>query len=471
MGRFLFDIPENWELQDRQARTVHVVGIDGIPWPCKVNLDGRTLVIQRNRDESGHVFVAFPFEKYGDLVVSTGTLPESPQSYCLVTELARGTANRLRNQIAVWQDGGLKIAEEIHELTRESVSLLGQAILQSDKKSKSETARRALEKSMAAIFEISKSFGEQIVPVRRQQATEARFWMGVRSGQEPQLQSSLDCKFADLVQLPSGSIESAPSKPTILGPLLDASPNGFSEKLLALDDFEARKAQVLAGTRDVFKRLPSSVKLVHAVSGLNGTGHRHLSYPQQLQLTSELIQTIEDSSSELPVMISFDNPWAERLAWSVGGTHPLQIADSLLRRGVRISMLGLDINLDYWPSGSAIRDPLQWIELIDVWSQLGLPLVICIRTPSGESDSNGVAGGSGSAVNRPRSVLSDEQRFEVLRKVIPMLIARPIVHGIVWQQWGDTDDPRFPDGGLVDSFGKEKSSCGFIKELRSDWLS
>ncbi len=470
MGRFLFDIPESWELQDRQARTVHVVGIDGIPWPCKVNLDGQTLFIQRNRDESGHVFVAFPFEEYGELVVATGTLPESPQSYCLVTELARGTANRLRNQIAIWQDGGLGISDEVHQLTAEAVRHLGAAILHSDKKSKSETARISLERSMTAIFKIAQEFGKQIVPVRRQQATEARFWMGVRAGVGKQFAPSLECGFADLVQLSSDQIEQAPSKPTVLGPLLDASPNGISEKLLALDDFEARKAQILAGTREVFKRLPSSVKLVHAVSGLNGTGHRHLSYPQQLQLTSELIQTIEDSSSDLPVMISFDFPWAERLAWSVGGTHPLQIADSLLRRGVRISMLGLEINLDYWPGGSAIRDPLQWIELIDIWSQLGLPLVICLRSPSGERTTDGASGGSSSSIYHPRSVLRDEQRFELLETVIPMMIARPIVHGIMWQQWGDADDSRFPGGGLVDASGDAKTSIEFFQRLEADWL-
>jgi hypothetical protein len=469
MGRFLFDIPEDWDLQDRQARTVHVVGLDGIPWPCKVNRDGQTLIIQRNRDESGHVFVSFPFQRYGDMVVSTGTLPESPQSYCLVTELARGTANRLRNQISLWEEGGLSIRDEVRALTAQAVHHLSVAISSSDKKSKSETARKSLECSMEAIFGLSGDFGRQIVPVRLQQATEARFWTGVCTGRGEQFEASVNCDVADLVQASSDQLQKLSDKPAILGPLLNASPDGMSDRLLALDDFEARKAQVLAGTREAFRDLPASVKLVHAVSGLNGTGHRHLSYPQQLQLTIEVIQAIEDSSADLPVMISFDFPWAERLAWSVGGTHPLQIADSLLRRGVRISMLGLEINLDYWPGGSAIRDPLQWVELIDVWSQLGLPLVVCLRSPSGDATQIGSADSS-REVNQPRSVLSDEQRFELLQTVIPMLIARPIVHGVVWQQWRDDDDPRFPLGGLLNADGSEKKSMSFLKQLKAEWL-
>ena len=88
MGQFLFDVPEKWPIKSRQAASIHIVGIDGIPWPCKVNLDGNTLVIQRNRDESGRVFISFPFSAYGEIVVATGTLPESSNPYCLVTELS-----------------------------------------------------------------------------------------------------------------------------------------------------------------------------------------------------------------------------------------------------------------------------------------------------------------------------------------------------------------------------------------------
>ena len=57
-------------------------------------------------------------------------------------------------------------------------------------------------------------------------------------------------------------------------------------------------------------------------------------------------------------MVSFDFPWAERLASAVGGSHPLQIADSLLRQGTQISFLGIEVNLGYWPNGSMMRDPL-----------------------------------------------------------------------------------------------------------------
>ncbi len=125
------------------------------------------------------------------------------------------------------------------------------------------------------------------------------------------------------------------------------------EEWIRLDDYLARRDTILADCRKQLEQLPETASLIHLVSGLNGIGHRHLSYPQQLQISIDLLQLVDESLIELPVMVSFDFPWAERLASSVGGVHPLQIADSLLRQGLRISFLGLDINLDYWPNGSA----------------------------------------------------------------------------------------------------------------------
>ena len=97
MGEYRFRIPGYWDLESRHARTVHVIGLDGIPKPCNVQERDKTLVVARNQNESGKVYIAYPFTTRGELTICTGTLPESPNEYHLATELARGTINRLRN--------------------------------------------------------------------------------------------------------------------------------------------------------------------------------------------------------------------------------------------------------------------------------------------------------------------------------------------------------------------------------------
>lgn len=465
MGIIKFDLPEHWTLEKRHASSLHVVGLDGVAWPCRISRADSQISIQRNRDESGHVFVAFPFHDFGELVVSTGTLPESHTCYSLTLELARGTLNRLRNQLSNWQEGGMEVsALQLQQVERATVGF-EQAIFSARLTDAERRASESLDAAMNAIFGLSQAFAEQVTPLRKSQVNVPKFWLGARLGRWHDSAAQTIGSDFEILQFPSPEHIHRHVQNAIVGPLLDASPHGLSQRLQDVDDFDARRSMLIADVREKMGRLPQSVKLIHAVSGLNGTGHRLLSYPQQLQAAIDVLQTIEDSGNKIPTMVSFDSPWSERLAWSVGGVHALQIADSLLRRGVALTMLGLDIHLDYWPNGSLAREPLQWLDLIDLWSQLGLPLVICLRAPFGNP---GSSGGAGDVVaNLPRGGMDDAARLKLLETVIPMLLARPSVQGIVWQQTLDDDDLRYPGSGLLDAGLIEKAPLQMFRRLRA----
>ncbi|HMP80062.1 MAG TPA: hypothetical protein PKD54_11465, partial [Pirellulaceae bacterium] len=234
---------------------------------------------------------------------------------------------------------------------------------------------------------------------------------------------------------------------------IDASPEGLAEPFRQFSSFEERRSAILKFAGQLLRQLPTDVQMIHAISGLNGTGHRWMSYPQQLQLAVDLMELIDDACPGTESMISFDSPWAERLAWSVGGNSPLAIADTLLRRGLNITAFGLDIQLDYWPAGSLPRDPLQWLELVDLWAQLGLPLIInlCAPSPAPVRDDT-----SGDIAGPVRGSLSDDQLIQLLGIVLPLLVARPAVSGICWSHLRDGDDPRFPLAGMMDEHNRPK---------------
>ena len=334
---------------------------------------------------------------------------------------------------------------------------------------------------MDAIFALCNHFGKTISEFRVSQQDVPPFWFAITLSHGPRLRHA-DTRCFDLFQTSSELLPgtSECDQKLILGPLLDASPGAtVGSDADRLPDFEMRKRSVRETCRQRLTEISEKTSLIHAVCGLNGIGHRHLSFSQQVQLTAEILDTIDDSSADVPVLVSFEYPWAERLASSVGGIHPLQIADSLLRQGGPIGFLGLDINLDYWPCGSLTRDPLQWIDLIDVWSQLGLPLVLCMRIPQrvnaglgdGNIDSNGGRRSESKEVqesrNSVRCNLSDEQRLELLDTILPMMIARPGVHGMIWRQWQDNDDKRFPGGGIADVNGHAKVIATRIQHTAS----
>lgn len=492
MGEFRFRIPKFWELETRHARTVHVVGIEGIPRPSSVSQVDDLLIVKRNQNESGKTYIAYPFSKRGELTICTGTLPESDNVYDLVTELARGTINRLRNQTSIWEEGGLGIPSTVRELTRKAIARMSQAATGAQD-GRQEAARDALEFAIDAIFELSNRFGTDIAEFRVSESEIPSFWMATTSPEDVGvIESTFDILAVQPGQLQDSAVASQ-GRRSIVGPLLDASPHSaFSTDH---EDFSSGRAKLLADCHQLLKSMPSNAALIHAASGLNGIGHKNLSYRQQIQLTTDLIGLIDDSACETPVMVSFDYPWAERMAWSVGGIHPLQIADDIMRNGSRISFIGLDINLDYWPNGSVARDPLQWIDLIDLWSQLGLPLVICLRVPQPilvETDTSGVefrrnhdenvtiaieseqtteAEDTVTFVgNSIRENLTDEQRLELLSVILPMIIARPGVHGIFWRQWSDGEDQRYPSAGLVNDANIGKTTMEVIRDLRKNTL-
>ena len=483
MGELRFSVPVDWQLDPYHANSIHVVGLDGIPWPCRIETKedpehprSRKLIsVIRNRSESGRLYVVYDFEARGEQLVCTGTLPVREQAYDLIVEIARGSLNRLRNQISTWHEGGLKIADNVDLLINEATTLLGDAILTDDIAESDKSARTSIEKSMDAIFLLAETFADQISKVRREHPDLPNFWLANNLGSDNQFDLSAQHDAFDLVQVkippyggqePTKEMVEGLNKRAIIGPWLDASLGGMSEDLINVDDFLARKDQLIIECRQMMRNLPNTASLIHVVSGLNGTGHRHLSYPQQLQVTVDLLKLIDDSPIEVPTMVSFDFPWAERLAGAVGGVHPLQIADSLLRQGLSISFLGLDINLDYWPNGSAIRDPLQWVDLVDIWAQLGMPMIICLRCPFQDSDDDQVRPDTGTG-NQTRSNVSDQQRMDFLGTVLPMLVARPSVHGLIMRQWQDQDDTRFPFAGFANRNGAQKQPYALIQKVKA----
>lgn len=458
MGLIHLRFPDHMQFDGALPASIHVLGMDGIAGPCRISREGQRITIARNRDESGHVYLAWPTDEWGELVLATGTLPESDHEYPVATELARGTANRLRNQISIWEEGGLEIPAEVMELADRASQLLASSILHRDGESSGLSAIRSIELAVRGIFLLAGTFSRQILPLRLQ-GNNRPFWMGVQSSDGADrewVNQHFDLVFT---QAPVASTVAEPI-PLVIGPLVDMAPGGLPEEIRALEGFESRLAGLLRSGRQRLEGLDvRNVRMIHAVAGLNGTGHRHMGYSQQLQATLDLLQLCEEIAGKTPVLISFDNPWGERLARSVGGTHPLQIADSLLRRGVRISALGLEINLDFNHRGSLCRDPLQWLEMLDLWGQLGLPLVVMLRAPTGiDSDCEGV-----------RPSMTDRQRLVYLQTILPLILCRPSVQGLVWQELRDREaDSLFPGAGLLGPDRGPKPISDLLDRLRED---
>ena len=146
---------------------------------------------------------------------------------------------------------------------------------------------------------------------------------------------------------------------------------------------------------------------------------------------------------------------------------PLHFADALARAGLGLSGFGLEFSLGYWPRGSITRDLLEISRQLDRWSLLGLPLVIYLTIPSSQTvDPQAKPGIQSQPCLNDR--LSTASQNSLVERLVPLLLAKQCVHGIIWNQLDDTQPHDFPHGGLLDTAGTAKPTLQTLSSIRTE---
>jgi hypothetical protein len=113
--------------------------------------------------------------------------------------------------------------------------------------------------------------------------------------------------------------------------------------------------------------------------------------------------------------------------------------------------IGLELNVGYWPGGTLPRDLLEISLQIDRWAMLGMPLVVSLTAPSsGEKDPQAVSPAVALGDGTPEG-LSTQSQKALVENVVPLLLAKQCVQGVIWNQLHDGSPHEFPHGGLFDA--------------------
>jgi hypothetical protein len=166
------------------------------------------------------------------------------------------------------------------------------------------------------------------------------------------------------------------------------------------------------------------------------------------------------------VVVSFDQPWAEYLGKREMDFPPLHFADALVRANLGLSGLMLEINVGYQPDGSLFRDPLEFNRLLDYWSLLGVPLYVSLSVPSASHDD---------PLARRRSRLpphhwTPQSQQTWVQRYVPLLLSKPMVHGVFWSQLRDSEPHDFAHGGLFDLRRQPKPALRQFASIRKSFL-
>ncbi len=494
MGLMRFYAPAPDALLPHAVARAHLANIESIPWRSRNGWKDGLLCIERDDpvSESGTLHIPWDVPGLGQLVLSTCTLMERPAPYHLATELARGTLYRARMSASDLESAEVAIPAPIRNLLdRALAAFLTAATVPA---SADEAAADAIR---IASHVIARLCQEVILPRIRLQRESSGPFPSLLAGRldDPLIDPRTAPTFLDAFHAASLPFRWRDLQPTadqvhyesvdtlvawcqaqglrlLGGPLIQTDRGSLPEWICGhANRYDALEEAARRYVRGVVRRYDESMDVWVCAGRLNLPGALGLSEEHRLRLAVAMIETVCDASSQTPVVISFDQPWAEYLAIDNSSLSPLHFADALVRAELGVAGIALEMNLGYWPGGCLPRDLLAISRHLDRWSLLGMPLIIYLTMPS-RAGPDPLARGDVQVVPRtgedPAAPAMDQ---DLARHLLPLLLSKPALHAIVWNQWSDGEPHEFPHSGALDQAGRAKPLLALLGRLRRELLA
>ena len=107
-----------------------------------------------------------------------------------------------------------------------------------------------------------------------------------------------------------------------------------------------------------------------------------LTEDELLGLTYRLAEAARQIDPTLEIVVGVAQPWGEYMA-TVERTHsPFVFADTLIRSGMNLAALDVELVMGSSLRGSYCRDLLEASRLLDLYALLGVPLRVTLATPA-----------------------------------------------------------------------------------------
>jgi hypothetical protein len=466
---------------------------DQTPAPTDRQISDSTLVLTREQNESGYLVLPWPVEPFGTIVVATTTLRERPEPYRLLVELARGKLNQVRVQTGEWQGYGLRTTPEFDRALSDATRQFGLAALAGNQPEADAIATRVLEKTHELADRLARDYIEQMFATRHDEEGALDTWLTARhqralSGDaakeyttafnaanvcfrwcdvEPH-EAQYDWTQADAAV--SAALDAG--LPVTIGPIIDLAPGmlpawaaGWQADLPALAAFMCDYLETAVS------RYKNEVRRWIICAGFNNTDALGLVDDDRLRLAYRLFEAAAQVDSSLELILSVAQPWGEYLASADQTISPMTFPDDLVRAGVRLSAVELELRIGARPRGSLPHDLLDTARLLDTFGMLGPPLEIALSLPtSSEPDSNAKDHGQEVWRHGWRAGPSVEGQAEWGASFAALALCWPKVRTVTWDHWSDAEPHFVPHGGLLDENGRPRPLLARLRALRNEHL-
>ncbi|MDH3716493.1 MAG: endo-1,4-beta-xylanase [Planctomycetota bacterium] len=490
MGILHLLVPRRDALSPTAVERAYVTGIDEVPWVSRIEATADGLIVDRPVTDTGNFHIPWTVEGYGETVLTTGSLMERSQPYLLELELARGTLNRIRNQLAAWELAGLQVPGTISDRMHNAVDRFAQAATsQSDPAEACRLAGEVISISLEITVALGASYAQQALTLRHASAPKLLTLLGASLGQAPlnnaQARIFLGTFNSALLPLPWRQVEAAEGKQNWLladtqvewcqshglkmcsGPLIQFDGTDVPDWLyLWEDDVENVMSFVSDYVRRVVDRYKGRFQVWQCAARINTGSFLGISPQNKIRMALRVVEIARELDARTPIIITLDQPWGEYVSRQEADL-PLHLADTLLRSGMEVSGLGLELNVGYYPGGTGRRDVLEFSRQLDRWSLLGLPLVVTLVVPSGRGDDP-----QARLPHQPTDEAWSRERQDAwVQQYLPVLLSKTAVQAVMWNQLCDSQPHEYVHGGLLDAESKPKPVVASLANLRHQHLA
>lgn len=495
MGVLRLAVGAQQRLAPLLAERAYMVGLEGIPWAARVQLTRGLLAIERTVNDSGRVFVPWLIPGYGEQALSTASLMEREQPYALAVELARGKLAQVRQALFDWSSQGLAVPADVQVDVRLAIEQFSRAATRQHQGDLAdEAANDAIATAHAAGEALVECFIEQALAIRQKQTPRLPTVLGavvpLEAG-DALLERYAQAFNSVVIPLTWRNVEPVESDykweafdrlfawaeraglTVIAGPLLQFDEIGLPDWLFIWEgDVNNLASFATDFVERVTARYAGRVRLWQCAARVNTGKGLSLSDEQRYFLTARVLEANHAADPQAFKLVRFDQPWAEYVRNSDRALWPFHFADVMLRNRLPLSALGLDLNVGYHPGGSYARDRLELNRLVDVWTQLNLPLHVQLAVPSGgAADPKAQLQHAQPLSGEAAASWSEESQRQWIKRNVPLLLAKPAVASIAWNQLLDGTPHEFPHGGLFSPDHHSKRAFRTLGNLRRKYLN
>jgi len=387
----------------------------------------------------------------------------------------------------------LQLAPDLEKLIQDASRAFGRSITGVPPEEASQQAQVALDLGYQAAEQLVRAYVQQVFQIRHQRQARLDTLLACRLGTAvpPSPLASQFVPAFNTVCLPFSwnNIESEEATyrwetcDTLLdwalkqklevmaGPLIDFSSAQLPAWLWLWErDLPSLAAFMCKFVETVVRRYRNRIRRWQLTAASNCANVLALSEDDLLGLTYRLSEAARQVDPTLELAVGIAQPWGEYMALADRTHSPFIFADTLIRSGLNLSSLNVEIIMGVMPRGSYCRDLLEVSRLLDLYALLGVPMRVTVGYPSSsQTDPDAdpdlkVEGGHWGGGFTP------EVQATWASDVMALALCKPYVQGVQWTNFRDAEPHQFPHCGIVDARDQIKPALQKLRDLREAHL-